>query len=226
MDQDWINLPRISVEYENGVEEFIQFAQHYEDRSDDEVNFRCPCVNCLNERKLNATQVREHLICDGFLRSYTIWTCHGELIDFPTIARTKQVVDSTMEERWEKRREERVEEDNMEEMIRDVGAKAFAQAHVCKTMSADVETPLCVDLTMFTRLSAVLRLMNLKATNGWTDKSFTELLVLLNEMLPEGNTLPTRNYDAKKILCPMVWSIKGYTHVLMITYYTKQNLKI
>jgi len=68
--------------------------------------------------------------------------------------------------------------------------------------------------------------MNLKATNGWTDKSFTELLVLLNEMLPEGNTLPTRNYDAKKILCPMVWSIKGYTHVLMITYYTKQNLKI
>ena len=45
--------------------------------------------------------------------------------------------------------------------------------------------------------------MNLKATNGWTDKSFTELLVLLNEMLPEGNTLPTQNYDAKKILCPM-----------------------
>jgi len=27
--------------------------------------------------------------------------------------------------------------------------------------------------------------------------------VLLNEMLPEGNTLPTQNYDAKKILCPM-----------------------
>ena len=45
--------------------------------------------------------------------------------------------------------------------------------------------------------------MNLKATNGWTDKSFTELLVLLNEMLLDGNTLPTRNYDAKKILCPM-----------------------
>jgi len=45
--------------------------------------------------------------------------------------------------------------------------------------------------------------MNLKATNGWTDKSFTELLVLLNEMFPEGNTLPTQNYDTKKILCPM-----------------------
>ena len=27
--------------------------------------------------------------------------------------------------------------------------------------------------------------------------------MLLNEMLPGGNTLPTRNYDAKKILCSM-----------------------
>ena len=110
IDQNWINLPRISAEYENKVEEFIQFAQHYEGISDDEVKFRCPCVNCLNGRKLNATQVREHLICDGFLRSYTIWTWHGELIDFPTVSRTEHVVDSTMEER----REERVKEDNME----------------------------------------------------------------------------------------------------------------
>jgi len=27
MEQDWINLPRISAKYENGVEEFIKFAQ-------------------------------------------------------------------------------------------------------------------------------------------------------------------------------------------------------
>ena len=35
------------------------------------------------------------------------------------------------------------------------------------------------------------------------DKSFTELLELLKEMLPEGNTLPNRTYEAKKILCSM-----------------------
>ena len=45
--------------------------------------------------------------------------------------------------------------------------------------------------------------MNLKAINGWTDKSFTELLQLLKDMLLEGNSLPNRNYEAKKILCPM-----------------------
>jgi len=39
--------------------------------------------------------------------------------------------------------------------------------------------------------------------NGWTDKSFTELLELFHQILPEGNTLPTSHYEAKKILCPI-----------------------
>ena len=51
-------------------------------------------------------------------------------------------------------------------MIRDVGAKNFAKAHVYETMSTDAETPLYVGSTKFTRLSVVLRLMNLKASNG------------------------------------------------------------
>lgn len=55
----------------------------------------------------------------------------------------------------------------------------------------------------FTRLSVVLRLFNLKENGGWADKSFTELLNLLQEMLQEGNTLTNRSYEAKKILCPM-----------------------
>jgi len=55
----------------------------------------------------------------------------------------------------------------MEDMIRDVGAEAFAQAHVYETMSADTETLMYVDSTKFTRLSTGLRLMNLKTTNGW-----------------------------------------------------------
>jgi len=64
-------------------------------------------------------------------------------------------------------------------------------------------TPLYVGSTKNTHLPMVLRLTNLKATKEWMDKSFTELIVLLNEMLPEGNTLPTQNYNAKKILCTM-----------------------
>nr|KYP44353.1 hypothetical protein KK1_034130 [Cajanus cajan]KYP44377.1 hypothetical protein KK1_034160 [Cajanus cajan] len=83
-------------------------------------------------------------------------------------------------------------DDRLEEMLRDVGPESFN----------DLEKLLYPNCTKFTRLSTILRLFNLKARNGWSDKSFTELLELLKEMLPEGNTLPNRNYEAKKVLCP------------------------
>ena len=65
----------------------------------------------------------------------------------------------------------------------------------------EAEKPLyfgCAD--NFTKLSAIVRLYNLKAGNGWSDKSFSELLKLLTEMLPQPNELPTSMYEVKKIM--------------------------
>ena len=91
----------------------------------------------------------------------------------------------------------------LEDMIRDIDQESFQQAHVYDNLCRDKEEPLYPGCTNMSLLAAVLRLFNLKARHGWTDKSFTELVELLKEMLPEGNTLPNRNYAAKKILCPM-----------------------
>ena len=52
-------------------------------------------------------------------------------------------------------------------------------------------------------MSTVLQLFNIETRNGWTDKSFIKLLELFHQILPEGNTLLTSHYEAKKILCPM-----------------------
>ncbi|CAA0805905.1 Unknown protein [Striga hermonthica] len=96
--------------------------------------------------------------------------------------------------------------DRVEDMINDVGAESFEQAHVnkvCESLSVDAEKPLYGGCKNFSRLTAILKLINLKAANGWSDKSFTELLCLLKEMLPEDNELPKSNYDAKKVLCPL-----------------------
>uniref|UniRef100_A0A151UG66 Uncharacterized protein n=1 Tax=Cajanus cajan TaxID=3821 RepID=A0A151UG66_CAJCA len=59
-------------------------------------------------------------------------------------------------------------EDQIEDMIRDVGQESFQQphSHVYDTLKSDSKTPLFPDCTTFTRLSAVLRLMNLKEKNG------------------------------------------------------------
>jgi len=90
-----------------------------------------------------------------------------------------------------------VDDDRLEVMICDVGVESFAEVHGYGSMSSDAETLLYPKSTNFTRFSAMLRLMNLKAINGWTDKSFMELLQFLKDMLPEENTLPNRNYEAR-----------------------------
>jgi len=45
-------------------------------------------------------------------------------------------------------------------------------------------------------------MVNVKAEYGWSDKSFTSLLKVVQGMLLEENTLPKSYYEAKKILCP------------------------
>jgi len=91
----------------------------------------------------------------------------------------------------------------MEDMIRDLRQKGFPQAHATyyEKLQTDSKMPLYLGCTTFTRLSAVLGLVNLKARFGWSDKSFIELLVLLKTMLPKDKMLPKSHYEAKKILC-------------------------
>jgi len=62
-----------------------------------------------------------------------------------------------------------VHDDRLEDMICDVRVESFAEAHRYGSMSSDAETLLYPESTNFTRLSAVLKLMNLKEINGWTN---------------------------------------------------------
>ena len=54
----------------------------------------------------------------------------------------------------------------------------------------------------YTRIFGNLKLLHVKATHGWTDKSFEALLDLLRDMLPKGNLVPEGVYNAKKIIFP------------------------
>lgn len=50
----------------------------------------------------------------------------------------------------------------------------------------------------FTKLSAIVKLHNLKGKYGASDKFFTELLGLIKKMLPAGNKMVEKTYQAKK----------------------------
>ncbi|XP_031108723.1 uncharacterized protein LOC116013215 [Ipomoea triloba] len=75
--------------------------------------------------------------------------------------------------------------DRLDEMLRDVGEEFINWSNELDELLSDSKLPLW------------------PVGNGWSDKSFTALLEILKDMLPNGNELPKSTYDAKKILCPM-----------------------
>ena len=62
----------------------------------------------------------------------------------------------------------------------------------------DAEKPLYPGCRKFTKLFAMIKLYNLKARFGWSDKIFLELLQILGDMLPLDNEPPLSMYEAKK----------------------------
>ena len=75
--------------------------------------------------------------------------------------------------------------------------------HLCMIHYKVIEKASVSRDTKFTQLSVVLDLVNLKAKYGWSDKSFTKLLDVLQRMLPNKNMFPKNHYEAKTILCPL-----------------------
>jgi hypothetical protein len=55
--------------------------------------------------------------------------------------------------------------------------------------------------TQYTRLFMMLKLFQLKVSNGWSDCSFKFILTLLKDMLPQDNVVPKTVYEAKQIIC-------------------------
>jgi len=81
MDPSLMNECHISEKYENGVSEFLQYVQEHAISSNGTYFFSC--VLCLNQIRQDLGIMRDHLFIFGIMRSYTLWTWHGEVLDKP-----------------------------------------------------------------------------------------------------------------------------------------------
>jgi hypothetical protein len=93
---------------------------------------------------------------------------------------------------------------NIEEMVCNVERHGdddqYSNGELAKYMKMieDLNKPLyhgCA--AQYTRLFVMVKLFQLKASNGWSDCSLKELLMLLKDMLPQGSTVPEIVYEAK-----------------------------
>ncbi|KAL4561270.1 hypothetical protein LXL04_033434 [Taraxacum kok-saghyz] len=200
MDRDtWMyGLERDSNEYIANLKDFLKVAENNRVNKG-ENHIWCPCKLCQNCKMLyEVNEVEEHLIVSGFMNGYTRWSRHGELLI------DRNMVDIECNDDDQTGCFEDDNNDKLDDMLHDIEDEVPDKDHLkFQQLFDDAEKPLYVGCTKFTKLSAVLKLMNLKATHGWSDKSFTDTLETLHEMLPDDNELPVSTYQAKKLMCPM-----------------------
>ena len=67
-----MNTSHMSPTYEEGVEQFLQFASE-RSRPDEDEKYFWRCINCLNGRQQVLDDIHEHLLCDGIKKNYTMW---------------------------------------------------------------------------------------------------------------------------------------------------------
>ncbi|KAL4573860.1 hypothetical protein LXL04_020680 [Taraxacum kok-saghyz] len=156
----------------------------------------CPCVDCKNCQKSVYVKVEEHLILRGFMPDYTCWSRHGEIM----VGRNEVHLDLN----GDNDDSNNENYDNLSGMLHDCEYDIADEDYdKFQELFDESEKPLYDGCTKYTKLSAVLKLFNLKANSRWSDTSFTSLLKFINDLLPEGNEMPISTYQAKKKLCPM-----------------------
>ena len=74
MDKSWIWSTRVSKEYEDKAEEFVNFATL---NSENHRLVRCPCIDGCNLQLHTLERIKGYLFQNGFLPTYFIWDKHA-----------------------------------------------------------------------------------------------------------------------------------------------------
>ncbi|XP_074298611.1 uncharacterized protein LOC141629525 [Silene latifolia] len=191
-------MKRSTLEFRNLVKEKIVRCVLKNAVRKGDTRILCPCLNCENlEKVLTPDVCVDHLVLRGFVKDYTRWIFHGEPIGISGIEIGRQ------ETREDVNDDDDIKRDRIDSLIDVVQVNFEDEPCVLERLLSDAKKPLYPNCDRFTRLSAVMNLMSLKVENRLSDKSFTALLELLDDMLPEGHVLPKSTYEAKKVMCPI-----------------------
>ena len=208
-----------NLDFVNGVDSFVQTAKAHKNLQDDGYVY-CPCIDCKNQKQFgNVEQIRFHLLFRGFMPNYQVWNKHGEVGEtmhsvhedrHETVEETTnpEIVEETGHESVNETMQETLVADDvvdaLDQMIRDAEPDFLDKKNLKKLeqMRIDARTPLYPSCSV-SKLEANLMLLEMKSSNGLSDKGFDDLLSLLQKLLPSPNGLPENTYQAKQMICPM-----------------------
>jgi len=159
--------------YLQGVNGFLAFAF-----SNSAVGSKilCPCRKCVNSFWKEASEVRQHLICDGFLKGYRTWNLHGEAsssVNHGNCDAAEVIEDSS-------------EDDEISDLLRDLAAglddrgdfednsstlETCPELVALQKLVAENSKELYPNCKKYTQLRFLIRLLHIKLLGGWSDRS-------------------------------------------------------
>jgi hypothetical protein len=214
--------------YFKGVSIFLESAAQHATRHKVEAVY-CSCKVCNNNVMYlykDHEIICEHLVRSGFMDNYFICSKHSE-----TQPKTESIIDEREEANMNadhvySHHDDGGDQDDLgendegldvEELMQNVALdvllqcrnKGFDNFETLNKASRDLLYEECKGYHKeHTVLWMTLELLKLKASNGWSDSSFSTLLELLSKVLPKPNGLPTSTYLAKKIICPLTLGVE------------------
>ncbi|KAL6194400.1 hypothetical protein ACLB2K_035484 [Fragaria x ananassa] len=209
MDKSWIEWgTRCSKPHYDKLDEFLSFASASRDISS---RIYCPCRKCENRDLFVIDIVREHLRDNGFWKKYKIWEKHGESTDYDgSLHRDEVLLGSN---------------NYMDVDMVLLVQEALGTAHVARPGDENggeensdplvggpnefANQPLYPGSKKHIALSFIVRILEAKVSNGWSDTSFKDLLDIFEESMPKGVNLRKSYNEAQKL-----------TEDLGFTYYT------
>ncbi|XP_058763944.1 uncharacterized protein LOC131637364 [Vicia villosa] len=214
MDKSWITKPQSSIAYQQGIQEFIDFA--FKGLKENDVVI-CPCKRCGFRKSKSRSDMFDHLMWSPFPQGYTMWIHHGESFVLPSTISpsiTPNMVEDTI-----------IVDDYIQNMIND--AFGVDRSHANEIPSAsnleidqedyvmpsatqgtneskeyyelarEREQPLYEGCRRYSRLSFLLKLYHIKCLCGLSEKAMTMILELIKDAFEYAN-IPSSLYEAKK----------------------------
>ncbi|XP_074361820.1 uncharacterized protein LOC141702002 [Apium graveolens] len=174
MDRSWLKADRRTQEFKLGVDELFNFV-FLNGFKENKISY--PCLRCTHSKSWNAQTVKDHLYQYGIDQTYTCWIWHGEL----NYVQSHVVSEHDTSESSVDPTNMRMGQDIIDDEDISLDSSDFIN-HV-----QGENEPLYPGCESFTKMRALVKLYNLKAKHGISDKCFSDVLLLLASMLPEGN---------------------------------------
>ncbi|XP_019227915.1 PREDICTED: uncharacterized protein LOC109209161 [Nicotiana attenuata] len=211
----WMYCERVSKEYLDGVEDFLNHA--FSEKQYGE-KIACPCTECVLIHQVNRATTYDHLVVNDIIPSYDTWYCYGESLKgsnnaeennrsqstqsgddmrgmiHDAFAGVTQFMDTDVSELGG------MEQDLQENTAHPFGNQPHLEVDKFEWLMKEANEELYPGCKKFSKLSFLLHLYRTKCMFKWSNESFNSFLGLLKDALPEGEKLPPSFYETKKIV--------------------------